>query len=123
MNCWLTWIDVSNEWIKGQWIYIHRPDCKNVIICNVYRTPSGDLKKALVYHENCLKTINIEKVNNFVMGDFNVNYKNKKSPEYKKLHFFAQTNTLSQCINTTTRNTDKTKSLLDLVLTNSKYVE
>ena len=116
-------LDVSNEWMEAQWIYIHRPDCKNIIICNVYRPPSGDLKKAIVYLENCLKTINMEKVNIFVMGDFNVNYKNKRSPEYKKLHFFAQTNTLSQCINTTTRNTDKTKSLLDLVLTNSKYVE
>ena len=56
------------------------------------------------------------------MGDFNVNYKNKSSPAYKKLHFFTQSNGLTQYINTATRNTDKTKSLIDLAITNSKSI-
>ena len=116
-------LDESNENIEAQWTYIHRPDCKNVIVCNIYRPPNGDLKKALEYLEDCLRTINLRKVNIFLMGDFNVNYQNKQSPEYKKFHFFIQSNSLSQHINTTTRNTDKSKSLLDLVLTNSKCVE
>ena len=58
----------------------------------------------------------------FLMGDLNVNYKNKSSPDYKKFNFFVQSNSLSQHISNTTRNTDKSKSLLDLALTNSKFI-
>ena len=58
----------------------------------------------------------------FILGDLNVNYENKSSDSYKKLHFLAQSNGLSQLINTTTRNTDKSKSLIDLALTNSKFI-
>ena len=58
----------------------------------------------------------------FLMGDLNVDYKNKSSPDYKKLNFLIKSNGLSQLITQTTRNTDKSKSLLDIILTNSKYI-
>ena len=57
-----------------------------------------------------------------MMGDFNINYKNKKSPNHKKFDFFARSNSLTQYINSTTRNTDNTKSLIDLALSNPKFV-
>ena len=115
-------LGASNKNIEVQWTLIHRPNCKNVVICNVYRPPTGDLEKAVNYLEDCLKTLNMNKINLFIMGDFNVNYKNKSSANYKKLHFLIQANSLSQHINTTTRNTDKTKSLIDLAITNSKFI-
>ena len=64
----------------------------------------------------------MSKTDVFLLGDFNVNYKIKTSPSYKKFNFFAQSNSLTQHINTTTRNTDKSKSLIDLALTNSKFI-
>ena len=64
----------------------------------------------------------MSKVNIFLMGDMNVYYKNKSLLNYKKLHLFSQSNGLSQYIQNTTRNTDKSKSLIDLALTNSKFV-
>ena len=48
----------SNEHVEMQWIIIHRPHCKNVVICNLYRPPAGDLSKALKYLDDCLKTVN-----------------------------------------------------------------
>ena len=108
-------LNVTNEHIETQWIYVHRPNCENVITCNLYRPPAGDLTKALAYVDECLKTINLSKVDVFIMGDMNVDYKNKKSPKYKRLNFFAQSNGLSQHIQSTTRNTDKTNSLIDLL--------
>ena len=54
-------LGVSNENIEAHWIYIHRPNCKNVITCNLYRPPSGDLAKAIAY-----------------LDDMNVDYKNNK---------------------------------------------
>ena len=118
----LSELDKSNESIEAQWVYIHRPHCKNVVVCNVYRPPNGDLGKSIAYLDDCLRSVNLGKTDLFLLGDFNVNYKNKASPNYKKLHFFVQSNSLSQLIDTPTRNTDKTKSLIDLVITNSKFV-
>ena len=64
----------------------------------------------------------MSKINLFLVGDLNVNYQNKSAASYKKLHFFVQSNSFSQLISTITRNTDKSKSLIDLVITNSQYV-
>ena len=102
----------SNSDIEAQWTLIHRPHCKNVVICNVYRPPCGNLEKAVDYLDGCIKQVNLSKTNLFIMGDLNVNYKNKSAACYKKLNFFIQSNGLTQYINNTTRNTDKTKSLL-----------
>ena len=115
-------LNISNEYMEAQWVYIHRPSCKNVIVCNMYRPPTGDLSKAIVYLDNSLKSFNLSKTDIFLLGDMNVNYKNKKSPAYKKLQFFAKSNGLTQCIDTTTRVTEKTKSIIDLILTNSKFI-
>ena len=67
-------------------IYIHRPQCKDVVVCNIYRPPAGDLKKAMYYLDNCLKTINLAKTDLFLMGNLNVNYRNRSSPNFKKLN-------------------------------------
>ena len=115
-------LNTSNENIEVQWILIHRPNCKNVVVCNVYRPPNGNLDKAVDYLDECLKTLNLSKLNLFIIGDLNVNYQNKSAASYKKLHFFMQSNGLSQFINTTTRNTNKSKSLIDLVISNSQFI-
>ena len=95
-------LDKSDKTIEAQWSLIHRPHCKNVVICNVYRPPNADVQDAISYLDECLRTVNLSKVNVFIVGDLNINYQRKLSPDYKKLHFFAQSNGLSQYINNTT---------------------
>ena len=80
-------LDLVSEHIEAQWLYVHRQNCKDIISCNIYRPPNGDLKKAIEYLENCLTTLNLHKVDLFLVGDFNINYKNKRSPNYK--NFFC----------------------------------
>ena len=116
-------LDKSVPDIEAQWVKIYRPHCKNIIICNIYRPPNGNLEKAISYLDDSLKTINLGKTNVFLLGDLNVNYKVKASPNYKKLHFFSQSNGLTQYTNNTTRNTDKSKSIIDLALSNSKFID
>ena len=65
---------------------------------------------------------NLQREDIFILGDFNINYKNKQTPSYKKLAFFEISNSLKQVISKATRITNKTNSILDLVLTNSKYI-
>ena len=108
--------------IEAQWTILHRPHSKDVVVCNVYRPPEGKPDKAISYLNDCLCELNLEKVEVFIMGDINIDYLRKTSPNYKKLKFFVQSNGLTQLISNTTRNTVKGSSLLDLVITNSKYV-
>ena len=115
----LTDLDVSNENIEAQWMLLQ---CKNIVICNVYRPPNGDLRKAITYLDDSLKSFNLCKIDLFMLGDFNVDYKNQISPNFKKFSFFSNSNGLSQYIKATTRNTDKSKTLIDLVLSNSKFI-
>ena len=109
-----------NENIEAQWSLLHRANCKNVVVCNVYRPPAGDLVKAMSYLDDCLKTINLSRIHLFLLGAMNVNFKNKSSPAFT---FFAQSNGLGQYIKNSTRNTDKTNSLLDIAFSNSNFVE
>ena len=119
----LTDMNSSNDFIEAQWSLLHRAHCKNIVICNVYRPPTGDLSKAMNYLDDCLKSINLSKVHVFILGDMNVNFKNKSSPAFKKVTFFAQSNGLWQYITNSTRNTDKTSSLLDIAFSNSNFIE
>ena len=112
---------VSHD-MEVQWSVIHREHCKDVVICNVYRPPYGKLDSFITYMEECIKGFDLGKVELFVLGDMNVNFKSKKTREYKKLNFLIQSNGLTQHIKDTTRNTKDSNSLVDLVLTNSKYV-
>ena len=118
----LTELSCATKDIEAQWSAIHRPHCKSVWICNLYRPPKGNLETAVDYLDECLKQVDMSKNEVYVLGDFNVNYKNKLSEEYKKLNFMIKANGLSQVVDNTTRNSDKSSSLLDIILTNSKYI-
>ena len=108
--------------LEAQLIKIERPCAQNLMICNLYRPPTGDISEAIKYLTKCLNSLNTAKLDIFVMGDWNVNYQNMLSPAYKKVFFFEKSNNLRQVIRDTTRNTDKSKTLLDLIMTNAKHV-
>ena len=115
-------LDISSNNIEAQWSVIHRPHCKDVVVCNLYRPPDGDLDKAIDYLGDSAGTFDLDKTDLFLIGDFNVDNKNK-SAEFKKIDFFIKSTGLTQLITNTTRNTDKTKSLIDLILTNTNYIK
>ena len=116
----LAHMNAATAHVEAQWIKIHRPNCKNVVICNVYRQPTGELSRLTEYLDECLQSLNLAITEVYVLGDFNVNYQNKTSPDFKKLNFFVKAIGFSQLISNTTRNTDKSKSLIDLVLANAR---
>ena len=51
-----------------------------------------------------------------------MNYKNTLSPGYKKIVYFENCNNFRQIIKETTRNTDKSKTLINLILTNADHI-
>ena len=118
----LTKLENNTKDLESQWLKIKRRNAKNIIICNLYRPPAGKFDKAMKFLNNNLGSIDVERAELFIMGDFNVDYKNKKSVAYRKLTFLEKKHSLSQIIKNNTRTTKKTSKLLHIILTNAKYI-
>ena len=113
----------SSKDIEIQWLKIKRKNSKTILLGNIYRPPTGKVEQAIKIIEkglNILQELNEEVI---VLGDFNIDYKNKKSINYRKLKNFERSNSLEQKISTTTRNTKNSSSLLDVAFTNIKFVK
>ena len=78
----------STSDLDVQWIRVKRYMTKDIVLANIYRPPTGKVHKALKTLESSLGTLvkPIDEV--LIMGDFNVNYKNQKSQDYKKTQVF-----------------------------------
>ena len=95
---------------------------KNIVIFNLYRPPSGSVKNFIdhltVIRENESNVISTEVV---FLGDFNINYRTKKADDTKKLIGWQNKFGYTQLIKTNTRTAKKSKSIIDLIITDIEY--
>ena len=98
------------------------PKSRNIIIGTVYRPPYGKLKDAISHLNKCVGVTKSDRKDLFLIGDWNVDYKKKTAENYKSLSFFEKSHGLNQLISTSTRNTNKTSTLVDLILTDANYI-
>ena len=111
--------------LEQYWIEINKPNYKRQIICVVYRPPSGILHKfeeELTSHIDLLETTNSVSYELTLLGDFNINYTNNSSSEFKILKELERTYQLKQYIFKPTRVTNKVKSTIDLIFSNMVQV-
>ena len=113
----------SSKDIEVQWLCISKDKSKDIIIGNVYRPPTGNLSSAIKTLEEGITSLSSPSQELVILGDFNVDYKNQKSPNFKKIKFFERANSLDQKISNATRNTKHSSTLLDVIFTNIKYVK
>ena len=113
---------LSNRHIEMQWLQITRKHAKNILLCNIYRPPEGKVELAIQHLENALKQLRKSNMEIIMLGDLNIDYKNKQTPNYKKLIFFQKSNSLQQHIKTATRHTAKSSTVLDIALTSSPHI-
>ena len=114
----LTHLNASNADIESQWIVIKLHQTRPIIICNMYRPPSGNVTNALSTLSDAINTLTHPQ-DIYLIGDFNIDYKHHMSDNFKKIKFFERSNTLKQIITVPTRYSTTRNSLLDLILTNS----
>ena len=114
---------LSSNDIEVQWVRIKKPMAKDMLLANIYRPPSGKLDQALKRLGMSLNSLTKSGDKILLLGDFTVDYKNQKSPNFRKLKFFERANSLHQEIKVTTRNTKTSSSILDIALTIMKYVK
>ena len=112
----------STQDIKVQWLKIARANSKTILLANVYKPPLEKVEKAVKILEQGLGSLHTPNNEVVILGDFNIDYKNKKSPNYKRIKFFERSNLLEQLICTTTRNTKTSSSLLDMAFIKMKHI-
>ena len=96
--------------------------CKNFLIANGYRPRDGNVTDFLTYVENSFNEIDFTKLDVFLMGDFNIDYLDKKSDNTKRLKRLLKQFGMDQFINKPTRYSELKYSCLDLICSNSDYI-
>ena len=104
-------LDLHNEHIEAVWIEIVQPNTKPIVIGTVYRPP--DQHKFVEYFGQVLSSISKEVI---ILGDFNINWLNRSCKLYKDYNNLLNLVSLSQIINTPTRVTSTTSSIIDHIL-------
>ena len=105
---------------RSIWLQLHVLNCKDVLICFLYRPPNSPIEWYESFERQLEKTaeLGLELV---IMGDFNIDC-NSTTPNIK-LKSILETNGLSQLVNEPTRVTKSTATIKDHIYVNKpEYV-
>ena len=96
---------------------MHCRSLKSYVVCNVYRPPNASVR-------HCFETLGRHFVDSqllnrdvIILGDLNCNHMSSFSPEANSLREFISMFNLSQLIEKSTRNTEKSQTLIDVIMT------
>ena len=120
-------LNVSTKDIEMQWISVDLPSVRQIVIVNIYRPPQGDYKACCkVISEAFLKANLRVNAEVYLLGDFNINFDDRKSLSYKELDFTTRSLNLKQYVPSPTRITFRdgtcNQSKIDLIFTNSEFI-
>ena len=100
-----------------------KPNVKKTAVCIVYKPPSGDIVNALTELTQSIEHISsTHKTEVVIMGDMNVNYRERHCKDFESLKEFERSHNLVQLIKDPTRITLKSKSTIDLIWTDMSHV-
>ena len=110
--------------LEQLWVILDKPNVKKIAVCIVYKPPSGDIENALTELTQSIEHISSTYNNTevVIMGDLNVNYRERHCKDFESLKEFERTHNLVQLIKDPTRITLKSKSTIDLIWTNMLHV-
>jgi len=98
---------------------IRKPNSKPFAIITCYRPPDYDVHSFLKSLENMLTKIDTEFNEYYILGDLNCDLLSPNNPQARRLENLAELFQLTQLINEPTRITEKTRTLIDVILTNT----
>ena len=95
---------------------------------NIYRPPQGDYKQGCkLVTEAFLKANLNDKTEIYLLGDFNIDFYDRRSPAFKELEFVTKSLNLTQLVPSPTRfffrNDVMSHSKLDLIFSNSDCIK
>ena len=115
-------LNTNNKNIESQWVSIKQQNSRTILIGNVYRPPQGNIETFIQVLEDILTSMDLSKIELFIMGDLNIDILERKNPNTKKLLELIKTFGLRQLIKTPTRYSKDKNSLIDVIITNSDFI-
>ena len=113
---------VSNN-LEQLWVLFDKPNVRKTAICMLYRPPNGDVETAISELSNSVDYIqSLCDVELLIMGDMNVNYRERHNVAFEMLKEFERVYNLVQLIKDPTRVTIRSKTTIDLIWTNIGHV-
>ena len=119
-------LNISCSDLEMQWVGITLDKVRPIVIVNICRPPQGNHKSACKIISEAFDKANMkDNTDIFVLGDFNIDFKDTGSPAFRELYFTMQSLGLSQQIQDPTRfsrandNARNTSTMIDLIFTNS----
>ena len=107
--------------LEQLWILLDKPNVRKIVVCILYRPLSGDADTAIKELSNSIEYVqSLCDAELVVMGDMNVNYRDRHSKSFDKIKEFERVFNLTQLISEPTRVTLKSTSTIDL--TNTLYI-
>ena len=113
--------------LEMMWVMISHKSRRDIVVVNVYRPPQGDYKEASKLLNNAFTKANLkDNTDIFLMGDFNIDWKDNRSSAKKELEFLTGSLGLSPLIRNSTRYGVRqgmlSKSCIDLIFSNSNNI-
>ena len=120
-------LNESGPNLEMQWVALFLDHIRPIVVVNIYRPPQGDYKVACKQILEAFDKANMkDNTELYVMGDFNINYKDTKSPPCKELEFSMGSLGLRQLVKESTRlsfrNGVDSSTTLDLIFSNSEVI-
>ena len=108
--------------LEQLWLKIYAPKFRTQIVGNSYRPPSGCVPGCIRELRQSCDVLVSTHIDCTLFGDLNMNYKWKRTQEFRLLKELERDFQLIQHINSPTRTTNRTTSTLDLILSNMTMV-
>ena len=99
-----------------------RPDHRKFVTICVYKPPKGKLSACIDYLNIVLARRDISRMEIWILGDFNTDLLKRNDIHTVALQAFAKKKGLTQCINSVTRPNVRGGSCIDLIMTNSLFI-
>ncbi len=105
--------------IEYQWLNLKLRNTRDTLICNVYRPPDGNTTNAIELLENKILDIYAEGLPDVnIARDMNINLLNITDPKTIQEQRFIKCLKFTQLLDTLTRVTDRSQTLIDHFMTN-----
>ena len=108
--------DLTRDNLEAICVEIRKPSTAPFIVCTIYRPPSASVDSFATIGQ-LVKTIDDENKEFYILGDLNANMLDTSNNATNNLNSIMESYQLSQTINTPTRVTTTSSSLIDVCLT------
>lgn len=117
------YISVSSPNIEVQFMSVKFGGSKKMFIANCYRPPSGSTVDFCSYlHDSLDQRAHLDEFEVYICGDLNIPHNDTTSADFRKLKELENKYSLTQTISIPTRHMAHSSSILDLILTNSRFI-